>query len=185
LNKITYYGSEKEISEAIETIKNYEKSKPKGPHLENMKEADARLIIQQLIDQNRLKASILVNGNTVWSKDRILRNLELIMQHGTLYNENQTKPPYLSHYFYQFLHLVCGSMAHYDIHGWIHKYSTAEHLKKFFKSNEFGKRVLEFIPPERSDARVIVQAIEMRLYPFETYMRTRNHSEDKPLKKRS
>jgi len=173
MNKITYYGSETEISVAIETIKNYEKSKPKGPHLESMTEANARLVIQQLIDQNHLKASILVNGNSVWSKDRILKNLEQIMQHGTLYNEDQTKPPILSHYFYQFLHLVCGSVAHYDISGWIHKYPTVEHLRKFFKANELGKSVLESIPPERTDARVIVEAIESRLFPFETYMKTR------------
>jgi hypothetical protein len=174
MNKITYYGSEKEISEAIDVLKKYESSHSKGPHLESMTEANARRIIQRLIDKHHLKASILVNGNSVWSKDRILKNLEKIMQHGTLYNyEDQSKPPILSHYFYQFLHLVCGSMAHYDIHGWTHKYPTIEHLKKFFKSNELGKRVLESIPPDRADARLIVEAIEAQLFPFETYMKQR------------
>jgi len=177
MNKITYYGSEKEISQAIESLKNYENSKPKEPRLENVKEANARLIIQQIIDQNHIKASILINGNSVWSKDRILRNLEQIIQYGTLYNEDQTKPPILSHYFYQFLNQVCGSMAHCDISGWIHKYPSIEHLKKFFKSNEFGKRVLEFIPPDRADARAIVEAIEAKLFPFETYMKTRTTEE--------
>jgi hypothetical protein len=172
LNKITYYGSEKEISRAVEIIKNYEKFNPKA-HFESMSEGKARLIIQQLIDENQVKASILINNNTVWSKDRIIRNLEQIMHHGTLYNTDQTKPPILSHYFYQFLHLVCGSLNHYDIHGWIHKYPTVEHLKKFFKSNEFGKRVLDTIPKKRTDARAIVETIESRLFPFETYMKQR------------
>jgi len=168
--KITYYGSEKEISEAIAILK-------KQKNLENMKESDARLIIQGLIDQHHLKASILVNGNTVWSKDRILQNLERIMNQGTLYNqEDQSKPPHLSHYFYQFLSLECGSIAHYDIFGWIHRYPTIEHLKKFFKQNEFGKRVLEWIPPERSDARAIVQAIETRLFPFQSYLDQKNEA---------
>ena len=174
MNKITYYGSEKEISEAIDALKKYEISHSKGPHLENMTEVNARLIIQRLIDKHHLKASILVNGNTVWSKDRILKNLGLIMKHGTLYNqEDQTKPPILSHYFYQFLHLVCGSIAHYDIHGWTHKYPTIEHLRKFFKRNELGKRVLESIPPDRADVRLIVEAIEAHLFPFETYLKQR------------
>ena len=173
-NKITYYGSEKDISEAIAVLKRYGDSKPMGPHLESMTEANARLIIQQLIDQNHIKASILINENTVWSKDRILKNLDLLIQHGTLYNlEDQTKPPILSHYFYQFLHLVCGSMAHYDIHGWIHKYPTTEHLRKFFKCNELGKRVLDSIPPDRNDARAIVEEIEAQLFPFEHYMQQR------------
>jgi len=166
LNKITYFGSESEINEAIAILKQH-------PTLEGMKEPDARLLIQKLIDEHRIKASILVNGNSVWSKDRILGNLERIIKHGTLYNEDQKKPPILSQYFYQFLSLACGSIAHYDIHGWIHKYSTLEHLKKFFKHNEFGKRVLDWIPTWHTDARVIVQQIETQLYPFESYMRSR------------
>jgi len=167
MNKITYFGSEKDISEAIAVLKEH-------PNLQSVKESEARLIIQQLIDEHHLKASILINGNRVWSKARILNNLERIMKHGTLYNlENQKKPPILSRYFYNFLHLECGSVAHYDIHGWIHKYSTIEHLKKFFKQNEFGQRVLEWIPVRHSDARAIVQEIEMRLFPFEAYMRQR------------
>jgi len=162
-NRITYYGSEKEISEAIVVLKKHE-------NLVNMKEAHVRLLIQKLIDEHHLKAAILVNGNRVWSKDRILRNLEGIMKQGTLYNEDQTKPPILSRYFYEFLHLDCGSIAHYDIAGWVHKYPTIEHLKRFFKCNELGKRVLDWIPPERSDARAIVQAAEMRLFPFQSYL---------------
>jgi hypothetical protein len=167
-NKITYFGSEKDISEAIAVLKQHEDD------LETMKEADARLLIQTLIDEHHLHASILVNGNSVWSKERILRNLEQIMKHGTLYNqEDQSKPPILSKYFYQFLSLVCGSIAHYDLYGWVHKYPTIEHLKKFFKHNEFGKRVLDWIPIWHTDARVIVQQIETQLFPFESYMKSR------------
>jgi len=177
MNKITYFGSEKEISEAIAVLKKHE-------NLKSMKEVDARLLIQKLIDEYHIKASILINGNTVWSKDRILRNLDQIIQHGTLYNEDQSKPPILSHYFYQFISLDCGSIAHYDIHGWIHKYPTIEHLKKFFKSNEFGKRVLEWIPPDRADAREIVKQIEMQLFPFESYMKAKNSENKGPLKRR-
>jgi len=167
MNKITYFGNEKDISEAIAILKQHK-------DLERMKESEARLIIQDLIDQHQLRASILINGSTVWSRARILNNLEHIMKHGTLYNaEDQSKPPILSRYFYNFLHLQCGSMTHYNIHGWIHKYPTIEHLKKFFKQNEFGKRVLDWIPPRMSDARTIVQAIEQQLFPFATYMKTR------------
>jgi len=167
MNKITYFGSESEINEAIIILKKHE-------NLKNMKEGDARLLIQRLTDEHHLKASILINGNRVWSKARILNNLERMMKHGTLYNiENQKKPPFLSRYFYNFLHLECGGMTQYDIHGWIHKYPTIEHLKKFFKCNEFGKRVLDWIPTQHTDARAIVQEIETRLFPFESYMKSR------------
>jgi len=167
MNKITYFGSDKEITKAIAKLKRA------GKKLEIMKETDARLIIQQLIDEHHLTASILINGNTVWSKDRILQNLERIIEHGTLYNPDQEKPPILSHYFYQFVTLECGSIAHCDIHGWIHKYPTIEELKKFFQQNEFGKPARDWIPREHADAKAIVEGIEAKLFPFQTYMKTR------------
>lgn len=167
--KITYFGSDKDIAKAAEVIKKHTKL------LKALEEPDLRLEVQKLIDKHHLKASILINGNAVWSKKRIMANIDRIMKHGTLYNEDQEKPPILSYYCYQFFHQVCGSTTHYDIHGWIHKYSTIEHLRKFIKKNEFGKRVLEWIPAQRTDARVIVEEIEKKLFPFQTYMQTRNH----------
>jgi len=167
MNKITYYGSDKEITKAIAKLKRVQKK------LEILKEADARLIVQELIDKYHLTATIMINGNTVWSKNRILQNLEHIIKHGTLYNPDQEKQPTLSHYFYQFLHLDCGSIAHTDVFGWVSKYPSLEDLKKFFKQNEFGKRVLDWIPKDHTDSRVIVEAIEARLFPFLTYMQKR------------
>ena len=166
--KITYFGSEKDIAKAVAILNRH-------TSLNRLSEPKARLKIQKIIDKHKLKASILVNGNTVWSKERILRNLRRILKHGTLYNVDQRKPPILSYYFYQFLHQTCGSIAHYDIYGWIHKYPTIIQLKQFFKKNEFGKPVLEWIPEWQTDAHAIVKEIESMLYPFETYMKTRNH----------
>lgn len=166
--KITYFGSEKDIAKAIKVI-----SKIKG--LRRMGEGKARLKIQKVIDEHALKTAILLDGNNVWSKTRILQNLERIMKHGTLYNVHQEKPLILSHYFYQFLHLDCGSIAHYDIHGWVHKYPTVEHLKKFFKKNEWGKRVLDWIPAEYTDAKLIVEEIEQKLFPFQTFLKNKEN----------
>ncbi len=155
--------------------------------LNEMAEGEARLRIQELIDTHHLKAAILINGNSVWSKKRILRNLNIILKHGTLYDQRRPKwipigsmlripnggKPLLSRYFYQFLTLCCGSIAHYNIHGWITHYPTVEYLKKFFKRNEFGKPVRDWIPAWQTDARLIVEEIEAKLFPFQTYMKTR------------
>lgn len=164
--KITYFGSEKDIAKAVDILNRHRS-------LQRLSESKCRLKIQGIIDKRNLKASILVNGNTVYSKRRILRNLRIILKHGTLYNEDQSKPPILSHYFYQFLHSTCGSIAHVDVWGWIHKYPTIIELKQFFKKNEFGKRVLDDIPEWQTDARAIVQEIEKTLFPFEHYMKVR------------
>jgi hypothetical protein len=166
LGKITYFGSEKDIARATAVINN-------GQKLTKMSEAKARLKIQTLIDEHKLKATVLYNGNTVWSKTRILRSLRRIMKEKTLYNPIQEKPPFLSLYFYEFLHQECGSIAHYDIHGWMHKYPTLEELKQFFDKNEFGQKVTDYIPGRFSDARAIIEEIETQLHPFLSYLKTR------------
>lgn len=178
--KISYRGHKREKETAKEVLSNI-------PNLPRMKESEARLKIQDAIDEHDLKAKILVNGNTVWSKKKILRNLDRIMKHGTLYDRQRPRympvgsmlriptggAPLLSKYFYNFLTLCCGSIAHYDINGWICHYPTVDYLKKFFMRNEFGKRVLDWIPDWYADAKRIVEEIEHKLFPFQTYMKTR------------
>lgn len=180
-NKITIRGSKKDCEKAEELLKTIE-------GLEVLSESAARLKIQQLIDDNNLKAWILFNGNGVYSKKRILRNLRRIRKHGVLYDRTKLSfipigsmlrmptvgKTILSKYFYEFLTLCCGSIAHYNIQGWVATYPTYEDLKEFFKKNEFGKRVLDDIPGWHTDAVEIVKAIEKMLNPFATYMKTRN-----------
>lgn len=177
LLKIEVHGQKKAVAKAAKLLKK---------NLEEMDEPKARLQLQDLIDDNNVKATIMVNGNYVWSKKRILQNLKRIMDHGRLYGERTpgrhlvagvlwlpvNTDPVLSKYFYEFL-TDCGSAAHYSIHGWIAEYPTLEHLKKFFKKNEFGQRVLDYIPDWMTDAKRIVEAIEIQLYPLESYMRAR------------
>lgn len=175
--QIRIIGSKKDVETAEAAVKTI-------PSLESLPEPKARLEIQKLIDEQSLKASILFDGNTVLSKNRILRNLEQIIQHGTLYNKK--KPRFipigsmlrmptigdciLSDYFYNFL-TDCGSIAHYNKSGWVAIYPTVEDLKAFFKKNEYGHRVLDSIPKWKTDALEIVKAIEAQLFPFETFMK--------------
>lgn len=180
LLKIESHGQKKAVAKAEELLKTIK-------NLEEMDEPKARLKLQDLIDDNNVKATIMVNGNSVWSKKRILLNLQKIMRHGRLYGEKKPgrhlvagvlwlpidTDPVLSKYFYEFLHLCCGSSAHYNIHGWVAQYPTLRHLKDFFRKNEFGHRVLDDMPSWKTDAKRIVEAIEIQLYPLESYMKTR------------
>ena len=175
---ITIHGSRSEIEKAKSVLEGI-------PNLEVLKEPDARLVIQEAIDQHNLMAMILYDGNNVWSMKRILGNLQSIIKNGRLYDKNKPRwlpigsmlrmptggEPILSKYFYDFLHLCCGSIAHYDIHGWIAEYPTLEDLKQFFRKNEYGKRVLDDIPMWKTDAKRIVEEIERQLFPFETYLK--------------
>jgi hypothetical protein len=183
---IRILGNKKAVDKAQDALK-------KIANLDKMTEGNARLRMQQAIDENHLTASILYRGNRVWSKVRILRNLDQIIAKGTLYGNKRvrwmklgsmlTLPatpqdfiPILSDYFYGFLHLNCGSIAHYDKAGWIGHYPTLDDLKQFFLKNEHGKRVIEWIPAWKTDVRNIVEAIEVRLFPLQSYVRWKQKS---------
>lgn len=171
-HKIRVYGSKKDRDQAVKVLSTI-------PDLLVLSESDARLGIQTLIDEHKLKADILYKGNSVWSKDRILRNLRRILKVGALAGKKvRTTYPLacglsiptiqdyeliLSKYFYSFLTLCCGSIAHYNIYGWVGHYSDVEALREFFRKNEYGQRVLDWIPGWKTDAKRIVEAIEVLL----------------------
>jgi len=158
--------------------------------LQSLPEPKARLEIQRIIEEQDLKAHILFDGNTVWNTKPILANLKRIMEHGTLYNGK--KPAYvpigsmlrmpvvgeciLSDYFYDFLHLECGSIAHYSKQGWVTEYPTVEDLKAFFQKNEFGKRVLDNIPGWMTDAKRVVEEIEQMLFPLRSFIKSKQNA---------
>jgi len=187
LGKISIYGSSQEVERTLSLLLTI-------PELLVKRECEARLLIQDLIDKHKIKATIMFDGNTVWSKDRIIRNLKQIIEAGTLYNGK--KPSYipigsmlrmpvvgdciLSDYFYSFLNLDCGSIAHFNKQGWVTEYPTVDDLREFFKKNEYGHRVLHNV--RHSDAKLIVEEIEKLLNindveyeregPVEQYLRT-------------
>lgn len=171
-NKIRIYGSKREREAALAALSTI-------ADLLILSEPKARLKMQEVIDRKRLKASILINGNGVWSRTRIIRNLRKIMKAGVLYDGEKPKrtpigsilslpsvgETILSKYFYKFLSLCCGSIAHYNIRGWVTKYPTVEDLQAFFRKNEFGHRVIDYIPGWKTDVELIVREIERILFP--------------------
>jgi len=153
------------------------------------REDKTRIVIQDAIDEHRLNASILYRGNRVWSRTKILNNLERIIEKGTLYGNKRVRwlrlgsmlclpatpadfKPILSDYFYEFLIHCCGSIAHYNKAGWIGIYPTLEDLKRFFLKNEYGKPVSDYVQSWETDVKRIVDDIERRLYPFRTYVKS-------------
>jgi len=147
-SRVALYGNKQSIEQAeIILQKNI-------PDLPALTESKARLQIQECIDHENIKASILFDGNSVWSKKKILRDIKRVKKHGM---------EKLTDYLYKFFHLSCGSIAHYNKYGWISTYPTLHHLKQFFRRNEFGERVLHHLPAWKTDAQVIVKAVEEEL----------------------
>ena len=147
-NRIAIYGNSQQVEETeIILQKNI-------PDLPTLSESQARLKLQETIDSENIKADILFDGNSVWSKKKILRDIRKVKKQGM---------QKLSNYLYQFLHLGCGSIAHYNKYGWISTYPTVSHLRQFFQRNEFGERVLYHLPTWKTDAQVIVKEIEQEL----------------------
>ena len=164
-DKIVIWGNPKEILKAKKELDWVDETFLKS-------ESEARLEIQKLIDEKKLKASIMYDGNSIWNFDKIVRNVKRIKKEGILgyasyipITRGLSVPKYtgkafLSDYFYQFLSLCCGSIAHYNKAGWIAEYPTLRHLKKFFQHNEFGQRVYDHLPDWETDAKRIVEEIE-------------------------
>lgn len=149
--RIRIYGTGKEIKEVKKALSSFDFSEYDNHN--------ARLIIQEIISQYNLKATVTLMGNTVWNKDRIIRNVKRIIR-----NNDMTL---LSEYTYSFLHNNCGSISHYNKYGWIETYPTIEDFKRFFKQNEYGSTVYDFISERIPDSKVIVSEIELLLEEIE------------------
>ena len=164
--KIDIFGTKKEVEKAEKVLQGHDFSK--------MSEPEARLLIQKLIDEHNLKASILYDGNTVYSFNRIIRCFKIIKKHGVLGYpgrflcgsflslpsfEGEGARILLTNEAYYFLQ-SCGSIAHYNKAGWVAHYPTVEHLRQFFLRNEYGVRVLDFVPGRFADRKRIILAIE-------------------------
>ena len=143
--EISIYGSQKEIDFAKYILKKLVYGK---------EESTNRLIIQNAIDKNKIKASILYNGNSVWSFNKVIKDIKTVKKLGM----NK-----MTNYLYKFLSSSCGSIAHYNKQGWINCYPTIGHLRMFFRKNEFGRRVLDYVPMWKTDRKKIVREIEKEL----------------------
>lgn len=88
---------------------------------------------------------ILYDGNSVWDVNRLMKQFKTFVKYYDY--EHFTK------YLYEFFHLQCGSIAHYNKMGWFQTYPTREDLKEFFKSNEYGSAVRNNPPSWHYDAR--------------------------------
>jgi len=145
--KLRVIGNPKDIEKFEELISPYNT-------FDVYKECHVRKIIQGILDypDNKLRQlTVLYDGNIVWSKDKILKDMKLIVK-----SNDMTK---MTNHLYEFLSLCCGSIAHYNKMGWIDTYPTVTHLTQFFRKNEFGEKVINHIPHWKTDVIGIVQGI--------------------------
>ena len=145
IEKITIYGTNKEIETARKILEQC-----LSIELFKENESRARVEIQKLIDGHNITATILWDRNRVWSKKRILKDVKALVKRGM---------HGLSDYLYEFFHLCCGSIAHYDKQGWLSVYPDINAVKNFFIRNEFGKSVLEWQPWWATDRIEIIKEI--------------------------
>lgn len=117
-----------------------------------------RLIIQRALDEGLLvppSRVILYEGNRVWSRNLIIDEYERLRNLGTLET--------MSDEFYAFLHLCCGSIAHYSKAGWVEEYDNSiDLLHEFFRCNEFGQDIFEYQSARFTDRRKIASLLLRR-----------------------
>jgi hypothetical protein len=108
-----------------------------------------------MMEQKLVTADVLLNGNSVYNKEKILRNVRMMVR--------RKKMSLMTNYTYEFLSNACGSIAHWNKAGWISVYPTIAAFRNFFIKNEYGKRVLESRPSWATDRVEIVKEIEFIL----------------------
>jgi hypothetical protein len=131
-SKVTIYGTAKEVAaaEAAITPENWARIGLTG-------ENDARLSIAAAIDVNKLSASILYKGNTVYGSWKLIPAFKRMVKAGG--------PVFLfTNDLYKFFSLACGSIAHYNAAGWANTYPTTDDLRRFFGCNEYGRPVASY-----------------------------------------
>jgi len=146
--KITLYGSKQEIKHTM----NYFNKANIRQKLSGDEHSDRLVLMNEFVSQ--IKCSISYSGNTVWNKEKLIRDFKRILNNGV----NS-----LSDYLYEFFHLSCGSIAHFDKNGWIATYPTLVSLRQFFHRNEYGLSVVAHMPSWKADAIEIAQEMDRLL----------------------
>lgn len=139
---MTAYGSKNELMRVVPCLTSMSLTGDEGKD---------RLIILNFIENHRPKVDILYKGNTVWDKKKLLKNFRSMVKSNNM--------GLMTKYTYEFLHLSCGSIAHFNKYGWIAEYPTIAALRDFFRRNEFGENVLHYQPRWKTDAIEIVKEI--------------------------
>jgi hypothetical protein len=146
--KITLYGSKNEIKRAMSYF-NKVNLKQK---LSDDEYSDRLVLMNEFIPY--IKCSISYSANTVWNKEKLLRDFKRILNNGM---------KSLSDYLYEFFHLCCGSIAHFNKQGWIATYPTLASLRKFFERNEYGQPIIAHMPQWQADAIEIAKEMSRLL----------------------
>jgi hypothetical protein len=128
-HKITIYGSSKDISYAEKILEKFTMSD---------NEFIDRQMISSLMDVYKVKAHVLYDGNSVYGIETMVNKFKKLFRSGDMNK--------LTNDCYNYLHLHCGSIAHYNKRGWICEYPTLGMLREFFKRNEYGDDVVSHTP---------------------------------------
>lgn len=117
--KLAIYGTKKAIEEAKQMLDAIPDLDMEMSGYRFAREGKLRLQIQDAMERGTTKASILVDGNTVYPYGIILKEFRRLKKSGGL--EKMTDR------FYQFLHLNF-DIAHYNKGGYIDTYNNDFHL---------------------------------------------------------
>ncbi len=117
-----------------------------NPIPDHTSEPDVRKVLLPFVEAKLGPGEwILYDGNSIWDVKRLIKQFKTFVKYYDY--EHFTK------YLYEFFHLQCGSIAHYNKAGWFQTYPTLEDLKEFFGSNEYGTAVENNPPSWHYDAR--------------------------------
>ena len=98
-----------------------------------------------------------------YSKERITASVERILKHRNV--------AHLTKEAYDFITMHCGSIAHYDIHGWRAAYADPRDFLNFFLvRNEYGDCLADLPALSRENAEIVAAVVDVcRRYRDEVF----------------
>ena len=127
------------------------------PIPDNLKEVQVRKLLLPFVEGKLSNNEwILYDGNTVWNVHKLVKQLKTFVKY---YDYD-----HFTKYLYQFIHMSCGSIAHYDKAGWLNTYPDLDSFKAFFKKNEYGEPVHGYPPSWHYDARKAAEGMHAVLF---------------------
>ena len=113
-------------------------------------EKEKRIEVQEYIDKNNLsyKVDVMYDGNSIWSLKRIQDAVAKMKKRGI---------DAMDDYFYEFMHLCGGTIAHHNKQGWIATYPSLAAIRDEVIKGTSGRRILRHQPDWKGDTQRIAK----------------------------
>jgi hypothetical protein len=145
VNQLIVYGNHKNLPALLNRLEILMKGLQEH---QMVSEGELRVMIQDIMEVTDCPLDITLKGNGVYPFTKTIRDFKRVVKANDTYK--------MTKHLYHFFSLCCGTIAHYNLNGWASVYPNNMALRDLFNRNEYGYRLVEYIPEWKTDTKRIV-----------------------------